>query len=100
MQQNQKLATLRSLSQMKSRVSTLVKTFENEINKGTQENMDKQIEDTKMKKGTLSPLKKFKNIKRNLQNKINELFCREHQFQFKILCPWMVLTEGDMFGAH
>lgn len=33
-----------------------------------------------MKKGTLSPLKKFKTIKRNLENKIHHLFSTELQF--------------------
>ena len=64
--------------------------------------MQKQIEEKKMKKGqaSSSPQKKFKNLKRTLETNITELYEFESTFTFKILRPWVVLTEGDTIGAR
>ena len=34
------------------------------------------------------------------ENKIKGIYKKKDTFKFKILRPWLVLTEGDAYGAH
>ena len=63
-------------------------------NEGTQEH-----DDVKRKNKKEAAERRVTKLFNHMEGKIKSIYNKEDEFKFKVLKPWIILTEGDTLGA-
>jgi hypothetical protein len=100
------LEKLRKLTNLKPRMSRISTQFQAELLKGhgtvnlSEDMDDKPTEGKAQARLGGSPRRRRTKILKGLDQRLRELYAQEEAFTFKILRPWIILTEGDAVGAQ